>query len=220
MPHRGPPSADRKRARRLPPQERRAQLLDVAAAILLEDGPAALTMERLAGRAGVSKGLGYAYFRDAEDVALSLWDREVSDVYRRVEEATGDAGSFEEGLRRAVRAYFDVVAERGVLLGKLQAHFGGARAGRRTARRVRAFLAFWSRRVQDGLGAPPPAAGTLAAMLLNAADAASRAWTGGVVEREEAERLCVAFVTAGMPAALEDGAAPGPAPAASPGGRR
>ncbi|MDX1650162.1 MAG: TetR/AcrR family transcriptional regulator [Myxococcota bacterium] len=182
----------------------------MAAAILLEDGPAALTMERLAERAGVSKGLGYVYFRDAEDVALSLWDREVSDVYRRVEEATADAGSFEAGLRRAVRAYFDVVAERGALLGRLQAHFGGARTGRRSARRVRAFLEFWSRRIREGLGAPPRTAGTLAAMMLNAADAASRAWTAGVVGREEAERLCMAFVTAGLPAALEGGAAPEP----------
>jgi AcrR family transcriptional regulator len=204
------PAAPRPRARRLPPEERRAQLLDVAATILLEDGPAALTMERLAERAGVSKGLGYAYFTDAEEVALSLWDREVAEVYRRVEVAVGAPGPFEGRLRRAVQAYFDVVEARGALLGRLQARFGGRPAERRTARRVRDFLAFWARQMQQALGASPRVAGALAAMVVSSADAASRAWSAGVVGREEAERMCVAFVVAGLPGALAAGdAAPG-----------
>lgn len=202
------PAAPRPRARRLPPEERRAQLLDVAAAILLEDGAAALTMERLAERAGVSKGLGYAYFADAEEVALSLWDREVAEVYRRVAEAVEGSGPFEARLRRAVRAYFDVIGTRGALLGRLQARFGGRPAERRTAARVRDFLAFWARQMQEALGTSPRVAGALAAMVLSSADAASRAWGAGVVGREEAERMCVAFVAAGLPGALAAGAAP------------
>ena len=59
-------------ASRLPAAERRDRFLDVAAEILIEGGLRALTMERLAERSGVSKGLGYAYFTDVEDVALAL----------------------------------------------------------------------------------------------------------------------------------------------------
>lgn len=196
--------------RRLPAEERRRQLLDVAAEILLEDGPRALTMERVAERAGVSKGLGYAYFQDADEIALTLWDREVAQVYDRVEAATqqagqagqagrtGEAGGFEEGLERAVHAYFDVVAERGELLGTLRRHFG-SRGERRIRRRVRAFVGFWSRQVSQAFPPlEPGAATTLAAMMLNAADAGVQSWGAGLVDRARAERLCVGFMAAGM----------------------
>jgi AcrR family transcriptional regulator len=196
-------AAARKRTagRRLPAEERRAQLLDVAADILLEGGPGALTMERLAERANVSKGLGYAYFKDADEVALSLWDREVAQVYERVEEATGGAADFEEGLRQAVAVYFDVVAKRGELLGTLRSHFG-SRGERRIRRRVRHFLDFWSQRVQQALPVEPDAATALAAMMLSAADACVQSWGAGLVERREAERLCVEFMAAGIRGAL------------------
>jgi AcrR family transcriptional regulator len=184
-------------ARRLPAAERRAQLLDVAAEILREGGPGALTMERLAERAGVSKGLGYAYFQDADEVALTLWDREVAQVYERVEAATADADDFAQGLRRAVRAYFDVVAERGELLGTLRGHFG-SRGEQRIRRRVRRFLEFWSGRVQRAFPLEPAAATALAAMMLSAADACVQSWGAGRLGRDEAERLCVDFMAQGM----------------------
>ncbi len=206
---RPPASPARPRARRLSSEARRTQLLGTAADLVLEQGAHALTMERLAERAGVSKGLGYAYFRDAEDVLLSLWDREVSDVYRRVEAALAGPTSFEEGLRRAVHAYFDVLADRGALLGVLQARFGAAGAGRRRiGRRVRAFLRFWSERIQQAGNVAPDVALALAGMMVNAADAAARAWRARVLSRAEAERLCVDFLAHGMQSALQQQGAP------------
>jgi AcrR family transcriptional regulator len=192
--------------RRLPAAQRRAQLLDVAAEILREGGPGALTMERLAERANVSKGLGYAYFRDADEVALTLWDREVAQVYERVEQATSAAADFEEGLRRAVHAYFEVVAERGELLGTLRGHFG-SRGERRIRRRVRRFLDFWARRVSQAVAVEPGVATALAAMMLNAADACVQGWGAGLLGRDEAERLCADFMARGMSgaAAAHDG---------------
>lgn len=190
--------AARARAPHLPAERRRAQLLDAAGRIVLADGVRALTMERLAERAGVSKGLGYAYFEDVEDVALALWDREVGEVYRRVEGATDGAGGVEEGLRRAVHAYFDVIEERGALLGALRSHFGGTRMERGTDRRVRAFLQFWVRQVQQAAAVETPTAIAVSAMLVNAADAAARVWGAGSIEREEAERLCLRFLLEGF----------------------
>jgi AcrR family transcriptional regulator len=204
-----PRSPARLRARRLSSASRRAQLLDTAARLLAEAGTEALTMERLAARAGVSKGLGYAYFRDAEDVMLSLWDREVSDVYARVEAALDETTPFDQGLRSAVAAYFDVVAERGALLGVLQARFGSAGSGRRRiARRVRAFLEFWAERIRRTAGVEPTTALALAGIMVNAADAAARAWSARVVSREEAERLCVGFLVQGLPGALSEAGPP------------
>src|SRR6266403_6308199 len=70
---------DKIRARRLPAEQRREHLLDVGAAIILDSGFETLTMESVAERAGVSKGLGYAYFENAEELALALYDREMAE---------------------------------------------------------------------------------------------------------------------------------------------
>jgi len=199
-----PPAKGRARARRLPPEERRAQLLDSAAAIVGTDGPAAVTMERLAERAAVSKGLGYAYFRDAEGVLLALWDREVDAVYRRVEAGLDRGDSFEAGLAAAFSAYLDVVAERGDLLGRLRARFGSqARPPRPIARRVRAFLAFWAKRIGEATGADRPTAYALAGMMVSAGDAAATSWRAGALTREEVERLCVGFQVGGLRAVVD-----------------
>jgi AcrR family transcriptional regulator len=155
-------------------------------------------MERVAERAAVSKGLGYAYFRDVAELAALLWDREVAEVYRRVEAAVDAADSLEEGLRRAVGAYFDVISERGALLGALQAHFGGSSMERGSRRRVRAFLGFWARQLQRAAPLGPGVALALAGMMVSAADAGARSWGGGLLGRAEAERLCVRFLVEGF----------------------
>ena len=121
------------RRARLRPEQRREQLLDVAAEILLASGFDALTMEGVAQRAGVSKGLGYAYFENAEALALALHEREVTAVYHRVEEAMAGTAAFAEQLPRALTAYLDVVTERGDLLARA---WKGGRLPRADAERL------------------------------------------------------------------------------------
>lgn len=188
--------------RRLPAGERREQLLDVAGAILAGEGYRALTMERLAQRAGVSKGLGYVYFGNVEAVAIALHEREVGALFRRVEEAMRGATGLEERLRRAVRAYLDVVGERGALLGVLQAHLARSRRERRGRRRLRRFLRFWAAEIEGAYGLPAARAEALAGMMLSATDACARSWHAGRMDRAEAERACVAFLREGLRGAL------------------
>src|SRR5580658_5055921 len=109
-------SQSRPLPRRMSAERRREHLLDVAASIILSDGFDALTMEGVSERAGVSKGLGYAYFENADELALALYDREVSEVYERIEQEAMRHDSYEQKVRQAVRTYFDLVATRGVLL--------------------------------------------------------------------------------------------------------
>lgn len=191
------PARRKAHVRRLPAAQRREDLLDVARDVLLGEGLRALTMERLAERAGVSKGLGYAYFRDVEDVTLALWDREIGEVYRRIEDATADARSVDEVIDRAVRAYLDVLGERGTLLGALQAQLSHGRLEERIRGRVRGFLRFWRNRL--GAFVPLDRAGALAAaaMAPGAVDACARLWVAGVLSRSDTERLARAFVLAG-----------------------
>ena len=113
------PAGPRRRSR----AERRAQFLDVAAELIVEGGFDAVTMEGLAQRAGVSKGLGYAYFDNRDQLLAALFKREMTALDRRVTEAGDRAAAagepFEERLRAIISAGLDVVADRGALIGAL-----------------------------------------------------------------------------------------------------
>ena len=101
---------------RLPAPARRSQLLDEAAALLVDGGPAALTMERLAERAGVSKALPYRHFADADAVRVALFQRETGRLGVGVLRALQSAPPGEDLVRVSVRAYFDELVPRRDLL--------------------------------------------------------------------------------------------------------
>lgn len=66
-----PPAA----ARKLPKQERHEQLLECALAIIREEGTDALTLARVAERAGVSKPIAYDHFGTREALMIALYRR-------------------------------------------------------------------------------------------------------------------------------------------------
>ncbi|MGH9297036.1 MAG: TetR/AcrR family transcriptional regulator [Acidimicrobiales bacterium] len=103
-------------AGRLTKAERREQLLDAAAQVLLERGVVGVTMEGVAAAAGVSKALPYAHFENADAVLFAVYRRETENLVARVEAAVDRSESGDLQLRRAVAAFFDVVIERGALL--------------------------------------------------------------------------------------------------------
>lgn len=61
------------KARRLPKAERRRQLLDLALAIVREQGAGALTLATLAARAGVTKPVAYEHFTTREGLLFALY---------------------------------------------------------------------------------------------------------------------------------------------------
>lgn len=107
------------RAARLSAEERREHFLDVTAQLVLEKGAEAVTMESVAAAAGVSKGLGYAYFSNRNELLLSLLNRELGELQSRSEEEIRKAVDFESRIRGSIRAWFDVMSERGALIGTL-----------------------------------------------------------------------------------------------------
>ncbi|MCI4079408.1 TetR/AcrR family transcriptional regulator [Streptomyces sp. MMS21 TC-5] len=62
-----------------PPDVRRRQILDAVAALLLDDGYDALTVSKVAARAGVAKGTVYLYFASKQELLAALqgemWSR-------------------------------------------------------------------------------------------------------------------------------------------------
>src|SRR2546423_13055124 len=114
-----PPRRVAPRPARLPAEERREHFLDVAADLIVREGIDAVTMEGVAAAAGVSKGLGYAYFSNRNELLLTLLERELKELDRRVLVGVHAADSLEGRIRGALAAWFETVRQRGRLLGTL-----------------------------------------------------------------------------------------------------
>ena len=78
-------------SKKLPRPERRAQLLEVASAIVREEGTDALTLSSLAERAGVSKPIAYSHFETRSGLMIALskvaMDRQVAALAAALENA-------------------------------------------------------------------------------------------------------------------------------------
>jgi AcrR family transcriptional regulator len=183
---------------RMTAEQRREQLLDTAGQLLLADGWDALTMEAIAQKAGASKTLGYAYFSNLDDLIWSLFDRELADLYGRVEAGLATAVTFDDRIRAAVAAYFDVVAERGAMLTRLQAGIIARRLGRDRPNRTMGFLETLAGPIRDEFGLSRRRAMAYAAVMAGIADSHGRVWGAGTLGRAELEESCVRFMLAGV----------------------
>jgi AcrR family transcriptional regulator len=105
--------------RRMRSGDRRSQLLDTAAMIVVEHGAGALTMERLAVETGVSKALPYKHFSNSDDVLAELYRRETVALGRRVWRALRNAPEGSDLVRVGVHTYFDEMVARGPVLAAL-----------------------------------------------------------------------------------------------------
>jgi AcrR family transcriptional regulator len=65
----------------------RAQLLDAAEALMIEEGYAAVSSRRVAGRAGLKPQLVHYYFRGMDDLFLALFRRRTDEALERHAEA-------------------------------------------------------------------------------------------------------------------------------------
>ncbi|MFK7991398.1 MAG: TetR/AcrR family transcriptional regulator [Sandaracinaceae bacterium] len=85
------PSAAERRARDR--QERRETILDAAARVFGERGPAQATMEDIAEAAEVSKGTLYLYFRNKDDLFVALTHRPLDVLLSRFAQLAADDGT-------------------------------------------------------------------------------------------------------------------------------
>lgn len=102
--------------RRLPPGQRREELLSVAAGLVLRDGLESLTLEAVAAAAGCSRGLAYTYFPNRDELVEALLDEEQQRLSRRVLEAIPRPATLQEWTDAWARLVFDAAEERGPLL--------------------------------------------------------------------------------------------------------
>jgi AcrR family transcriptional regulator len=98
---------------RLSADERGRQLLIVARQIVDQEGPASLTMERIAERCGVTKPMVYRHFANRSAVVKALledsWRQVDRTIAERVAAATGPA----ERIRASFSGFLDHTARQG-----------------------------------------------------------------------------------------------------------
>jgi AcrR family transcriptional regulator len=99
---------------RLPADERRQALLDVALDLLRRDGVELVTMGTVAEQAEVTRALLYKHFANREDLLLALFRREASKLDCEMQQIVGRApDGFEPKLRAFIRAALEAVESHG-----------------------------------------------------------------------------------------------------------
>jgi len=172
--------------------------MDAGAEIVAEFGPESLTMEGVALRAGVSKALPYQHFEDAEDLLVALAVREAAAVAERISAVFGEDHPLRDGLSKSLAAYFDVVAERGVLMGALlQYRFSPSR--QLAVDEIWARIAeFFAQRFRAESSLPPPLCLAAAYIMLAAVVGAQQTWINGLVSRRAVEELLLHMTVDGL----------------------
>lgn len=94
-------------ARRLSPQDRRSQLLDVAQHLVEHDGVHACTVEAVSQQAGVTPQLVHKYFGSRASLLQELFRREEALYQAHIQTRLASANSFEDVVRVFVTANFD-----------------------------------------------------------------------------------------------------------------
>lgn len=78
-----------RRARRLPPDERREQIITAVARVIAEYGVPEATVSRIADAAGVSEGTLYVYFHSRSDMLLAALDYIRSEMHALIDDSVG-----------------------------------------------------------------------------------------------------------------------------------
>ena len=187
------PASTNGRAPRMSKSARREQLLDVAAQLLIQHGAQAVTMERLAEWAGVSKALPYAHFDNSNAVLLALRDRETARVAGGMWEA-GAAAEDAERVSAIVRSSFDEVEHSADLLGVLTGP--GAIVADDRDKEERLGVRFVTALLTEHFGLDRQSARSVAPVLLGAFIGAAEGWGAGDADRETTELMAHATLTA------------------------
>lgn len=101
----------RPRAGRLPRSARRAQLLEVALEVFVEQGYHAASMDEIAERAGVSKPVLYQHFPGKLDLYTALVSTAVDTVIEGVRDALASTQNNSERVQATMRLWYDCVAD-------------------------------------------------------------------------------------------------------------
>jgi AcrR family transcriptional regulator len=98
--------------RRLSAGERREAILAAATAVFAERGYNGASVDDVAGAAGISKALIYEHFPSKKDLHASLVEREVADLFARLQANAASERHGADRMRGGVEAFLGFVEER------------------------------------------------------------------------------------------------------------
>jgi AcrR family transcriptional regulator len=185
---------------RLPPDERRRQLLDEAARILTEHGIAELQITAVAARADVSRPLVYRLFPTRQALVRNLLQDVATLVQERFHEALlRSMPSTVEGITRAfVEASCDAIDARGAGPWRMLVDARGAdpEIGRMGREIFAALLDPWQGQLAAFLHTTPRRAKSCLWVIVAAGRAALDGWIDGALTRAEAMRDATTAIAA------------------------
>jgi AcrR family transcriptional regulator len=179
------------RRRRLPPDERRRDLLRVAGDLLSEAGVDGLQFGEIAAAAGVTRPLVYRFFPTRRALILAVLEDYAADLTERFGRGAMRSipGSNPEVARVFVEAVCDTIEARGAgpwhLLDSKGPDPEIAQRGQEIIDRL---MAPWRHRLREVTGVSERESLTLARMIVAAGRAALDLWCVGALSREEAVR--------------------------------
>jgi AcrR family transcriptional regulator len=110
------PPAGRAIPSRAASEETRRQVLDTALGLFRERGFEDTTMRDIAGRAGLSLGAAYYYFKSKEAIVGAYYDYIQHEHLRLARDAYAKGGDLQARLRAALHTKIDIMQEDGRLL--------------------------------------------------------------------------------------------------------
>jgi AcrR family transcriptional regulator len=111
-----------------PSEERRAELMDAALRLFLENGVAPTTIEQITAGASVAKGTFYLHFSSKEDVLNALRERFVLGLLRGIDAAVSLRaksdwrGKLEAWARGSIESYLDARALHDIVFHEFHPH--------------------------------------------------------------------------------------------------
>ena len=84
---------------RMPAAERRDQLLDVLARLILDEGYASVSIDRVAREAGIARTVVYAQFDNLDGLHTALADRNEQRIFQQVSGVLPDIAGDEADIR-------------------------------------------------------------------------------------------------------------------------
>jgi len=188
--------------RRLSRDARREQLLDAASELIVDQGVQALTMERLAERAGVSKALPYSHFDNAEAVLADIYLNETRGLAARVATALEERGSADP-VEVTVRTYFKAIEERGAILAIVA--MPGSTIAQMAEPDGRAGPEFVAELLVAHFGVSTERAKLIGAIVLSTLIGSIQAWTSSLDTRAAVEEATIGFLRGGIRSSAAEG---------------
>ena len=192
----------RPRTSRLPRTARRAQLLEVALEVFVEQGYHSASMDEIAERAGVSKPVLYQHFPGKLDLYLALLDASCDTIIDNCKAALDSTSDNKDRVAATMKVFYSYVAsEEGAFRLVFESDLTSEPDVRERVDRVTVeCAAMIADVIRTDTGLPDEASELLAVSLVGMAQVSARFWLagGGGIPQDDAAALIAGLAWRGI----------------------